>query len=282
VSDAAASVIYGVEGRVARIILNRPDRLNASNRDLSLGLTAAFAQAAQDPQIRVILLSGAGRAFCAGADLRILDELSADPDAPNSGSGGLRYDGLMQLEKPVIAAIHGACAGIGLAMACSADIRLAAEDAVFVAPFAKLGLCAEGGLAWLMSRLMGRGHAAEMLLSARRIDAAEAYAKGLVSLVLPVEGFAQAAMDYASVLATGSPASFAMIKRQLAAADREGFDEARARAGELTQATLHAADFKEALVAKREGREAAFDPVSATFAPPISAAEVAGGGTDDE
>lgn len=269
-SDAAASVIYAVQGRVARITLNRPDRLNASNRDLSVGLTAALARAADDPQVRVILLSGAGRAFCAGADLRVLDELSVDPDAPNSGSGGLRYDGLMQLEKPVIAAIHGACAGVGLAMACSADIRLAAEDAVFVAPFAKLGLCAEAGLAWLLSRLMGRGHAVEMLLSARRIDAAEAHAKGLVSLVLPTEGFAQAALDYASALANGSPGSFAMIKRQFAAADREGFGEARELAGELTQTSLHAADFKEAVVAKREGREAEFAPVSATFAPPIS------------
>src|SRR3546814_6642163 len=88
--------------------------------------------------------------------------MSDDPSAPNSGSGGLRYDGLMRLPKPVVAAIHGPCAGIGLALACAADIRIAADDAVFVAPFAKLGLCAEGGLAWSLSRLMGPGNAAEM------------------------------------------------------------------------------------------------------------------------
>lgn len=140
-------VLYAAGRGVARITLNRPDRLNASNGELSRGLTAAFTRAAADPEVRVILVAGAGRAFCAGADLQVLGELSDDASAPNSGSGGLRYDGLMLLPKPVIAAIHGPCAGIGLALACAADIRIAAADAVFVAPFAKLGLCAEGGLA---------------------------------------------------------------------------------------------------------------------------------------
>ena len=166
------AVLYTVNDGVGRISLNRPDRLNASNGAMSRGLTSAFTRAAADSEVRVILLSGAGRGFCAGADLQVLDELSADPDAPNSGSGGLRYDGLSLLPKPVIAAVHGACAGIGLAMACAADIRIAAQDAFFVAPFAGLGLCAEGGLAWSLTRLMGSGHAAEMLMSARRIEAA--------------------------------------------------------------------------------------------------------------
>ena len=167
-------VLYEAVRGVARITLNRPDRLNASNGAVSRGLTAAFTRAGTDPEVRVVLLTGAGRAFCAGADMAVLGELSADPAAPNSGSGGLRYDGIMLLDKPVIAAVHGACAGIGLAMACATDIRIAADDAVFVAPFAKLGLCAEGGLAWSLTRLMGQGHAAEMLLTARRVGAAEA------------------------------------------------------------------------------------------------------------
>lgn len=263
-------VLYAVADGVAHITLNRPERLNASNRELSRGLNDAFDRAAADTEVCVVLLSGAGRAFCAGADLRILDELSADPDAPNSGSGGLRYDGLMNLQKPVIAAIHGACAGIGLAMACSADIRIAADDAVFVAPFAKLGLCAEGGLAWLLARLVGAGNAAEMLMSARRIEAHEAYAKGLVSQLLPREGFGEAAMAYAVSVAQGAPASFAMMKRQLAAVSGQSFEEARILANALTQDTLHAADFKEAIAARQEGRAPRFDPVAARFDPPVT------------
>lgn len=263
-------VLYAEEGGVACVTLNRPDRLNASNGDLSRALTAALARAGADPAVRVILLMGAGRAFCAGADLQVLDELSDDPSAPNSGSGGLRYDGLMRLPKPIVAAIHGPCAGIGLALACAADIRIAADDAVFVAPFAKLGLCAEGGLAWSLSRLMGPGNAAEMLMSARRVGAEEALAKGLVSRLLPRDGFAVAARAYASDLAQGAPASFAMMKRQLRHADGGDFEAARASAADWTRKTLDAPDFKEALAAKREGRAPRFEPVTAVFAPPIS------------
>lgn len=263
-------VLYAVDRGVAGITLNRPERLNASNGALSRGLTAAFTRAAADPEVRVILLAGAGRGFCAGADMRVLDELSNDPAARNSGSGGLRYDGLMRLPKPVVAAIHGPCAGIGLALACAADIRIAADDAVFVAPFARLGLCAEGGLAWSLSRLIGPGNAAEMLMSARRVAADEACAKGLVSRLLPREGFHDAALAYAVDLAEGAPSSFALIKRQLADAEGETFEAARAKAAELTRETLHGGDFGEALAAKRAGRPARFVPVTAPFAPPVS------------
>jgi enoyl-CoA hydratase/carnithine racemase len=263
-------VLYTVTDGVGRITLNRPDRLNASNGAMSRGLTAAFSRAAADPLVRVILLSGAGRGFCAGADQQVLEELSADPDAPNSGSGGLRYDGISLLPKPVIAAVHGACAGIGLAMACAADIRIAAQDAFFLAPFASLGLCAEGGLAWSLARLMGPGHAAEMLMSARRIEAQEAYGKGLVSQILPADGFADAAFAYARSLAAHAPASFAMIKQQLREADRLDFEAARASALDLTRATLQSEDFREAIRARQERRAPGFAPVVAEFAPPVS------------
>jgi len=268
--SAGEEVLYTVTDGVARITLNRPDRLNASNGAISRGLTAAFTSAGADPRVRVILLSGSGRGFCAGADQQVLNELSADPAAPNSGSGGLRYDGLSLLAKPVIAAVHGACAGIGLAMACAADIRIAAEDAFFVAPFAGLGLCAEGGLAWSLARLMGPGNAGEMLMSARRVDAAEAYAKGLVSQILPTKGFAEAALAYAGSVAANAPASFAMIKRQLREADFQDFEAARASALDLTRETLQSADFREGILARREKRPALFSPVVMEFEPPIS------------
>ena len=268
--SGAGSVLYAVEDGVARVTLNRPDRLNASNGDMSRGLTEAFSKAAADPDVRVVLLSGAGRGFCAGADMQVLNELSAGPEVTSTRSGGLRYDGLMALSKPVIAAIHGPCAGIGLAMACAADIRIAAEDAFFVAPFAGLGLCAEGGLAWSLSRLIGAGNAAEMLMSARRLGAGEAFTKGLVSRTMPTEGFADAAFQYASSVAQNAPASFAMIKKQLQDADLQGFEAARQSAFTLAQKTLHGDDFKEAMAAKREKRAPQFSSLTAIFDPPVS------------
>lgn len=269
-APAAVPVLYAVTDGVAVITLNRPDRLNASNADMSAGLTAAFAQAGLDPDVRVILLRGQGRGFCAGADAAVLDALSSGPDAPSNASAGLRYDGFTNLPKPVIAAIHGACAGIGLAMACAADIRIAADDAFFVAPFAALGLSAEGGLAWSLSRLMGLGHATEMLLSARRIAANEAYAKGLVAMVLPADGFADAAFVYARSLAANAPSSFAHIKRQLADVDGQDFETARAIAAGLVPGTLAHDDFREAMAARREKRAPRFATVTAKFAPPVS------------
>lgn len=263
-------VLYAVTDGVAVITLNRPDRLNASNADMSVGLTLAFSRAGFDPEVRVILLRGAGRGFCAGADAAVLDALSAGPDAPSNASNGLRYDGFTNLPKPVIAAIHGACAGIGLAMVCAADIRIAADDAFFLAPFAALGLSAEGGLAWSLTRLMGLGHATEMLLSARRICAEEAYIKGLVSRVMPAEDFAEAALDYARSLAANAPSSFAHIKRQLADVDGQDFEAARAIAAGIVPVTLAHHDFKEAMAARRDKRPAHFVPVTAHFDPPVS------------
>ena len=271
-ASGASAVLYAVTDGVALITLNRPDRLNASNADMSAGLTAAFARAGLDPDVRVILLRGAGRAFCAGADAAVLDALSAGPDAPSNASAGLRYDGFTKLPKPVIAAVHGACAGIGLAMVCAADIRIAADDAFFLAPFAALGLSAEGGLAWSLARLMGLGHAAEMLLSARRIGAEEACAKGLVSVLLPADGFADAALDYARSVAANAPSSFAHIKRQLAEIDGQDFETARAIAAALVSDTLAHDDFKEAMAARRHKRTPRFTPVTAEFAPPVSQA----------
>lgn len=269
-ASGSDAVLYAVSDGVARITLNRPDRLNASNSELSHGLTEAFSRAGRDPDVRVILLSGAGRGFCAGADMQVLNELSAAPEAPNSGSDGLRYDGLMLLPKPVIAAVHGACAGIGLAMICAADIRIAAQDAFFVAPFAGLGLCAEGGLAWSLSRLIGPGNAADLLFGSRRLGAQEAYAKGLVSQVLPTDGFADAAFAYARSMAGNAPSSFAIMKRQLREARLGDFEAARASSFDLTRATFAAADFAEAMAARREKRAPRFAPITAEFAPPVS------------
>lgn len=269
-SDEAEVVLYEVSDGVALVTLNRPDRLNASNGALSRALTAAMTRAAGDEAVRVVLLSGAGRGFCAGADMQVLDELSGDASAPNSGSGGLRYDGFRAMPKPVIAAVHGACAGVGLDMACSADIRIAAEGAFFVAPFARLGLCAEGGLGWLLPRLIGAGNAAELLMTGRRMGAREAHAKGLVAHVLVDEGFVEAAREMARDMAREcAPASLEQIKRQLRESPDQAYAEARELAVSLTKHNLQGADFREGIAAKGERRAPRFSGVSGTFDPPV-------------
>lgn len=266
-----APVLLEVSRGVACVTLNRPDRLNASNGAMSRELSRILEQASQSAEVRVILLRGAGRGFCAGADTEVLNQLSADDGESNERSKDLRYDGIMQLPKPVIAAVHGPCAGIGLALACACDFRLAAENAFFLAPFARLALCAESGLAWLLARAMGPGNAAEMLMCARRIGSREAYEKGLVAKVMPDEGFSNAAFEYAACMAEEcAPSSFALMKRQLRDAPGQDFDDARAQAEMMTRDTLGSKDFREAVAARREDRAPEFSAVTAEFGPPIS------------
>jgi enoyl-CoA hydratase/carnithine racemase len=265
---ADAPVLYHVADGVARLTLNRPDRLNAINGALSRRLNRLLDQASRDAAVRVILIDGAGRGFCGGADQQVLDEYAGDPKGPNSGSGRLRYGDLMQIPKPVIAAVHGACAGVAAALACCADIRIAAANAFFVIPFARIGLTAEVGLAWLLPRLIGTGNALELLMTGDRVSAARAAELGLVQQVLPDEGFADAALAYANRLAAGSaPTSLAAIKRQVYAGWGQDFAGADDLAARLTFDSLEGPDFAEAMRARKAKRPPAYGGVSHSFLP---------------
>ncbi|SNT07955.1 MULTISPECIES: enoyl-CoA hydratase-related protein [unclassified Azospirillum] len=258
-------LIHIAEG-VAALTLNRPDRMNAINGQLSRALNRALDTASRSPEVRVILLQGAGRGFCAGADAQVLDEYAADPKAPNSGSGRLRYGELMRLPKPVIAAVHGACAGVGLALACCADIRLAASSAFFLAPFAGLGLSAEVGLGWLLPRLVGTGSAMDMLLGGQRLTADDARSIGLVRHVFPEATFMQEARAYAVRLAaSGAPAALRLIKQQVYDAWGQDFATAEEAALRLTFQTLESPDFTEAMAARRQKRPPVFAAVTSPF-----------------
>lgn len=267
--DDRDTVVLSMFNRgVATITLNRPQRSNAVNGRLSRALNQALDAAARAPEVRVILITGAGKAFCAGADAKVLDEYAADPAVPNSGSGKLRYSALMQLPKPVIAAVNGACAGVGLALACCADIRLASANAFFLAPFARLGLTAELGLGWLLPRLIGIGNTMHLLMAAGRMPAEEARAMGLVSAVLPDSSFAAEAHAYAVAMAEGSaPSALAAIKRQVYQALSQSFSEAEEQAFRLTFESLDGADFKEAIAARMGQRSPNFAPVSMPLFP---------------
>jgi enoyl-CoA hydratase/carnithine racemase len=247
-----------VAGYVATITLNRPDKLNAWTAQMARETREAMLAADANPEVRVILLTGAGRGFCAGADMSLLNTIVAggldDQTSPAS-----RRAPIPEVSKPVIAAVNGPAVGLGLALALFCDLRVASESARFGTAFARRGLIAEFGLAWILPRLAGLGNALDMLLTGRLVDAAEARQIGLVSRVLPDEGFAEAAGAWAKELATGvSPRSTRIIKRQVYEALSQDLDTAFETAEREMHASLRCEDFKEGVAHFMEKRPPSF------------------------
>ena len=259
---------------VAVISLNRPAALNAYTAAMGLSLKRAVAAAAGDAAVRVIVLTGAGRGFCAGADMNLLQKITpgarpAQPDFQHDFYSGLgpdvgphyggRFGYLLQARKPVIAAINGPAAGLGLVLALYADIRFAGSEAKLITSFAQRGLIAEHGISWLLPRLVGPAHALDLLYSARKLSAAEAERIGLVNKVLPQETFMQDVLAYARNLAqTVSPRSTAVMKAQIWKSLCQEFNEALTLADAEMQKSFASADFKEGVAHFMEKRAAAF------------------------
>lgn len=215
-----AAVLYEVSaGGVAVIILNRPERLNSWGADISRGVYTSFDRAETDEAVRAIVLTGTGRGFCAGAYMGAMQDLGASISADTDVSkivGERHPHFLTTVGKPVIAAINGACVGIGLTHALMCDVRFAAQGAKFATAFPRRGLIGEYGITWILPRLAGWGVAADLLLSGRTFFADEAAALGLVKEVVAPEDLLSTALAYAEDLARNcSPASMAVIKRQL-------------------------------------------------------------------
>ena len=267
-----ADILYNVQDQIATITLNRPDKLNAWTRVMDSEVRHALEAAAQDPAVRVMVVTGAGRGFCAGADMNLLSGISSGEvrrQAPPDGSAEPPADGLeanytasfgylQHLGKPVIAAINGPVAGIGLCFALYCDIRLMADGAKLTTSFARRGLIAEHGISWWLPRLIGPMHALDLLLTARTLAAAEAAQMGLVKL-LAAEGFGNAVGDYAKALAQlSSPRSMAVIKRQLFEAQFQSLAEAVAVADREMMQSFTSEDFKEGVAHFVEKRAPAF------------------------
>ena len=213
-------VLYSLTDRVATITLNRPERMNATNLTLPYSVSKGMLKAATDPEVRVIVLTGAGKAFCAGADRQRLEAgkvgaprpvyppdnpaffeavtSTLGPDLGVEFKDVRRYSYFMRIGKPIIAALNGAAAGGGMIPALCADIRLAADTMFFTTSFAQRGLIAEHGISWLLPRLVGPSRALEMLMTARRIGAQEAEAMGLVNKVFPQASFRDDVQTYAA------------------------------------------------------------------------------------
>jgi 2-(1,2-epoxy-1,2-dihydrophenyl)acetyl-CoA isomerase len=207
---------------VRTITLNRPERLNALNTALAESIQEAITEASVDDAVRVIVLTGAGRGFCAGLDLSDgiagagLEGQDRHTRLDVLGWIGRQALTLTSCDKPIIAAINGAAAGAGLSLALAADIRLMAAGTRITTGYLRRGLVPDGGMAYFLPRLVGASRAADLILTARDIDADEAERIGLVSRVLPAEGFQEAVASYAAELASGAPVAHTLAKRLLA------------------------------------------------------------------
>lgn len=214
------AVTYAVETRVATIAFNRPDEMNTWRPEMEAAMKAAFERAAADDEVRAIVLTGNGRAFCAGASMQNLSSRAQGQGIPpeharQDGDFEQRYSYILGIGKPVIAAINGACAGVGFCLSLYCDIRFMAEGATLSTAFARRGLVAEHASAWLLPRAVGPMNAADMLFSARRIKGPEADRLGFARC-LPDEGFLAAVQDYAGQIANlSSPRAVRLMKRQL-------------------------------------------------------------------
>jgi enoyl-CoA hydratase/carnithine racemase len=273
---AYEEILYEVSERVATVTLNRPAKLNAWTPKMEAEVQEAMLAAAGDEAVRVIVLTGAGRGFCAGADIGNLDSLSKAASPADTVKRlrehfyGPRIEGARDdyqrtysyfaaIGKPIIGAINGAAAGLGFVISLYCDLRFASDQAKFSTSFSRRGLIAEYGMSWMLPRLVGVANALDLLFSARLIDAAEAQRMGLVNCVVPHEQLAAEVGKYARELATAcSPRSLRIMKRQVYEAQFQTLGEAIDAANQEMIESLGCQDFKEGVAHFLEKRPPAF------------------------
>jgi enoyl-CoA hydratase/carnithine racemase len=255
-------VLYSLrESGVAVLTLNRPERMNAWGGGLATAFYSCLDRTEADPNVRAVVVTGRGRAFCAGADMGDLSTIgNATVEAAGDADVGKLVGErdphfVMTLRKPIVAAINGACAGIGLTQALMCDVRFAAEGAKFTTSFARRGLIAEYGISWILPRVVGWGAALDLLLSGRVFDADEAAALGLVKEVVPANEFLARAIGYAEDIAANcAPSSLAVIKQQVYADTMRDVFEASAVAEKLMGESMLRPDLIEGITSFFEKR----------------------------
>lgn len=263
-------VLFEVADGVAVLTFNRPDRLNAWTAEMQTRYFDLLDECAEREDVRAIVVTGAGRGFCAGADMQNLQALSSGDEVEGARSTGhdarpVTY--ALGIPKPVIAAVNGACAGLGLVHALMCDMRIAAASAKFTTAFARRGLVAEHGISWMLPRLVGPACALDLLLSGRVLLGGEAAELGLVNRAVEDGQALQEALSYARTLAAEcSPASMAMMKRQVYADFERGLDESLEEANRLMAESFSGPDFGEGVRSFVEKRAPAFEPLSAPVA----------------
>jgi enoyl-CoA hydratase/carnithine racemase len=251
---------------VLRLTLNRPEKLNALTGEMISDLLGAVADGAARTDVRVIVITGAGRGFCAGMDLAIISgrvggqtnvavpegaappQFGDDVGPPVGLAAHLRFGSFLSTRKPIIAAVNGVAVGFGLAIALHCDIRLAARSASFNTTFARLGVPAEQGVGWLLPRLVGPAVAADLLFAPRKVGADEAQRIGLVNHLLNDEGFDDEVMEYArNIAANSAPRALAVMKAQIWGYQDLSYDEALEDTDREIKINTATADFREAI-----------------------------------
>ncbi|QTH21195.1 enoyl-CoA hydratase/isomerase family protein [Rhizorhabdus wittichii] len=261
-----AELIVRDEGRLRIITLNRPERLNALTPELHHLLQDAVAAAAADPGVGAVALTGAGRAFCSGGDVRRsadAAEKAKVPETVEERADTLRGHGrttllLSQMPKPTIALVNGAAAGAGLTLALACDLRIMADDAVLRTAYARIGLSGDLGISYFLNRLVGASRAAELLFLDQRIDAVAAERLGLVNRIAPAASFAEEGMAMARALADGPSVAFRYMKQNLALAETGGLEAVIDREAYNSARCVRTQDVKEASIAFREKRPPSF------------------------
>jgi 2-(1,2-epoxy-1,2-dihydrophenyl)acetyl-CoA isomerase len=252
-----AEVETSRDGGVLTITLNRPEAYNALTASMHAALRAALDDA-RAPDVRVVVVTGAGKGFCAGQDMKEFESVDRDIAGHLEASYHPNVRAIRALEKPVIAAVNGAAAGAGLSLACACDIRIAADDAMFVPGFIGIGLVPDSGGSYFLARLLGPSRAFAWMTSNRRLTAADAHAWGLVDEVVEGDALQARVADRAVTYAEGPTAAIGMTKRLFDRAARSTLDEQLSLEAQLQSAATKTEDFREGVAAFLEKRPPRF------------------------
>ncbi|MBI5669690.1 MAG: enoyl-CoA hydratase/isomerase family protein [Chloroflexi bacterium] len=257
---AYETILYELQDRILRITLNRPERLNAMTETMRYELIDAFTRAGDDASVRVVVLTGAGRGFCSGADLAAAVESGQPVDFGHV----LRntYNPLIMrmrcLPKPIIAAVNGVAAGAGMSVALACDLRIAADSASFLQAFVKIGLVPDSGSTWLLPRLVGLTRAMDLMLSGRKVSAPEALAMGLVNQVVPDGEFADVVDKLAREYAGAPTRAIGYIKQAVEFGLDHSLEAALDKEAELQELAGKTADHQEGVSAFLQKRSPQF------------------------
>ncbi|MFN8218215.1 MAG: enoyl-CoA hydratase-related protein [Solirubrobacterales bacterium] len=254
IRDEGADLLVERRGQVAVLTLNRPDKMNALLATMVDQLRVSLEEAAADDEIRAAMITGAGRGFCAGADLEFADgdvrQLLLEHYSP-------LIEAMTSLELPIVAGINGTAAGVGISVALACDMAIAAEGAGFTLAFSRVGLIPDGGMTWVLPRLIGRARAFELMSTSMRFDAARALELGLVSRLTASEALFEETLEQAAELAAG-PRALGLLKRALNASPENSLPEQLDVEADLQGEAVASADCAEAIAAFREKREPKF------------------------
>ena len=263
-------LIATLEAGILTLTLNRPEARNAFSRAMHQALQQQLAAAELDPAVKCIVLTGAGKGFCAGADMDTLQGIGKQQGTTNAGATTAPtrvFHHAISIPKPVIAAVNGACAGMGFSHAMVCDLRFAAAGAKFTTAFARRGLIAEWALAWTLQRVAGPARALDVLMSARVVLAEEARELGIVNQVVPGDQLLDHTLAYAAeLIAHSSPSSMAAIKQQVWHAGEQTIDESLEWSIRLMRESLKQGDFVEGVQSFVQKRPPAFEPVGQGWA----------------